>query len=647
MNALLDFCEKALIDDVMFFIAPEELFTGHITIEEAKKYTDVIVRAKEELHARGITVSLNPWCSLAHYDGGRRLKDGQNFRAMVGADGIVANVAVCPLCKEWRRYYVELLTFYAETIEPEILWVEDDFRLSNHLPVRNGCFCDEHMKLFNKAANTAYTREQFVAKIFTDEGVRKAYLDVSSQTLRDLLTYISENVKAQKTFGLMTGSAGQSEGRSYAQLFSILSENGRKKPYHRICLHSYRQRGMQEYAWALNKESMLSRFVSGDYANCVSEMENFPHSMYTKSANYFRYQLLSTAAMGLKGDTLSIFEFNGNGAVRYQKYANVLREVKPYLSKLDKIGLNPADMVGVQVLIDEKSSYTLKNVCTFSQLHPFDGWLFAYLEQIGVACAYTADPYVKGKIVAVSGEVFRNYPNGVIEALFENNFVILTADNIVVLKEKGLLSLIGAEDYERYEECTGKHSMEELATGEEIYGIERLRATSQFFCGDYYNVRYDGSEKKIYTHLLDYNEQIVGVGICQVHNALILPYANTNSDQNVPISLLCPLREYVIKQALQTYAADRKNLFFIQEENVCIYAFDKGDVLYLVCINFSDDDYEQLHIQTNRLFRSFHIITPQNAAARPVSYICENGDIVIKHTLKAQQSYVLAGAKIE
>ncbi len=154
--------------------------------------------------------------------------------------------------------------------------------------------------------------------------------------------------------------------------------------------------------------------------------------------------------MGLQGDTLSIFEFNGNGAIRYEKYADVLREVKPYLSRLVKIGLTPADMVGVRVLVCEESAYTLENARGFEGLIPFDGWLFAYLEQLGIACAYTLDARLKGAVVAVSGQVLRNYPKDVIAPLFANNFVILTADNIDALKDLGLLSLIGAGLYEVY-----------------------------------------------------------------------------------------------------------------------------------------------------------------------------------------------------
>ena len=94
MEALVEFCKEAAVDDVMFFISAEEVNTGHVTLEEAKAYTDVIQRAKAVLQEAGITISLNPWCTFSHYDGGRKLKEGQNFHTMVGHDGVRAERTV-------------------------------------------------------------------------------------------------------------------------------------------------------------------------------------------------------------------------------------------------------------------------------------------------------------------------------------------------------------------------------------------------------------------------------------------------------------------------------------------------------------------------------------------------------------------------
>lgn len=217
----------------------------------------------------------------------------------------------------------------------------------------------------------------------------------------------------------------------------------------------------------------------------------------------------------------------------------------------------------------------------------------------------------------------------------------MTADNVAALKDLDLLDLIDVKDFEIWKERTGKHSLEEWALDSEIYGIERFRALAHYFCGDYYNIKYGDKPRKTYTNLLGYNEEVVGSGICTVGNALIFPYANTNTEINLPISLICPLREKAIKKALIDRENVKDELYYVEEENVCVYAFEKEDAYYFVFVNFSDDDYDSLHFYSSQFIKDMKIFTPDNANVRSVSYTNENGKCEIKHKLKAQESYVI------
>ena len=51
----------------------------------------------------------------------------------------------CNMDEAWQDYFVKLYARYA-AFRPNILWVEDDFRLHNHDPLLwGGCFCPAHM----------------------------------------------------------------------------------------------------------------------------------------------------------------------------------------------------------------------------------------------------------------------------------------------------------------------------------------------------------------------------------------------------------------------------------------------------------------------------------------------------------------------
>lgn len=640
IDNVVAFCKDADIDDVMFFIAGEELCVGHITKEQAKKYVDVILKAKEVLGKEGITVSLNPWMTIGHWNAGRQLQEGQNFRTMVGHDGEKSTIVACPLCENWREYFIDLMNYYVETIKPKTLWLEDDFRLSNHEPVSLGCFCDEHVKLFNQKAGTNFDREGIINAIFSDKKYRQIYLDLARISFEDTLEEIASKIN-QDNFGLMTGGACLAEGKRFSKLFNILEENSKTKPYNRICLYSYRQRGLQEYAWSFNSGSMFVRFLTGDSAICLSEMENFPFSLYTKSAHYTKYQLLTTAPLRLEGDTINIFGMNGNAVNNYQRYAKVFKDAKPYLSKVTDLKLGDMKTTGIQVLVNENSAYTIKNAKAFRDLNPKETWIFAYLTQLGFNCAYTLNIEMQGQVVACSGEILRNYTNQEIIDLFDNNQVIINGKCMEVLKERNLLDLIGVEDYSVLKERNGTHTIEEWAGDDNLFGLEKFRATFQYFCGDYYDVKYkENSTKTVYTNVLNQYEKVVGVGIAKVGNTIILPYENIVSELNVPISLICPLRAEAIKRAL-VGRQENAELMFVEGENVCVYTFKNNDCVYAVLVNFADDDFEDIRLTTNSDIKEVQILTPNSPEFKSVAFNKDKNQYIISHELKGQESVVL------
>lgn len=642
MRDLLAFCERAMIDEVMFFIGAEDVNNGHITIEESKKFIEVIRRAKTILKEKGIAISLNPWMTIGHYEGGNTLKEGQNFRTLVGDDGVQSNLVACPLCENWRKYYTELLSFYAEALEPDVIWLEDDMRLRGHggaKVIKQGCFCEEHMRLYNRELKTNYSREEFAGLLAKDLSVRKAFLDVSRHTLNDTARYIAENVKGDFTFGLMTSDPAVEEGKQFAKQFGYLSQ-GRKKPFNRCSLWCFRQNGLQQYAWNLNRFSMLNRAFTGDHAHCVSEVENFPHTMYTKSEKFFRFELLASVPMCFVGTTLDIFEFDGNGAINHERFARALSDVKPYLSAVEEYKLSPTNALGVKILVSENAAYRQKTKGEryVGGIEDQSGYLMAYLSLLGIASAYTQDTDIQNQVVAIGGQTLRAFDDTTIRKIFANNFVLIMGESVEYLFERGLQSLIHADGYEKYLERQGAYMMEEINSDEILMGISKLRATCNYSCGNYYNIRYDGQERTVYTNVLNRYEEVVGAGITQVGNVLVLPYESYSTI--MPYALFSPLREIVLKRAI---TANRKDtsLFFAKEENVALYAHDKADSICLLCVNFVEDDLPQLHIQTDGEYSRLQIVSVEDPTPHTPAYVYENGVYTISETLKGQESYML------
>lgn len=636
----LDFCEKAKIDDVMFFCAAEDLFVGHVTKEQAQKYVDVILLAKSELEKKGISVSLNPWITIGHYDGGRKLQDGQNFSTMVGHDGIVAEVCACPLSESWREYYVDLLNFYVDKLNPDTLWLEDDFRFGNKQTkdgfINYACFCDKHMALYRKSLGEDVTREELVERISTDEKARKAYIDVNRAVLEDTLKYLSARVKNLNRFGLMTGGASLEQGRRFKEFFKILNE-GRKKPYNRQAFCCYRQLSGQHYMSNVNRVSFLVRTLTGDSAECVSEIENFPHGNYVKSVKFSKFQMLSALPLLLCGATFSIFDFTGNGAIEYDRLAKMYGEIKPYLSKIADMNLLQTNSVGVKILVDEDVAYKAKTTQYFGGYSDDTGYLFSYLEMLGVACSYTQNLDIEGETVGVSGQVLRSIGKERAEKLLKNNFVILMGDGVEALFELGLNNLICAKSYERLEERNNPHTMEEINSNEKVCGITKIRATNHYASGDFISIKYAG-ERNVYTNMLNCHEEKIGDSITLVNKTLIIPFT-TWYEMPIPYSLFAKLREHVIKKVIKENAPS--SYYVVNQPNVSPYVFEKDGNAFIMCVNFCDDDYEYIDIKTNKKYSDFKIYTTDNPNGYKPSVVEEDDGYKLKECLKGMETFVI------
>ena len=143
---------------------------GYPSREEHKRYAAELCGVAEKFRAAGISVSLQVANTLGHglymctYDCTGLVYDGSPVEHMVGADGTAAELSFCPRGKHFRAYIAETLSYYAP-IQPQILWVDDDFRLPNHKPVEFGCFCEDCLAAFNARYGASFSREDLVREI--------------------------------------------------------------------------------------------------------------------------------------------------------------------------------------------------------------------------------------------------------------------------------------------------------------------------------------------------------------------------------------------------------------------------------------------------------------------------------------------------
>lgn len=566
---LLRFCEAARVDDVMVFVNVQELNTGHLDAAEQERYLALLRRLSPLLSARGITLSVNHWHTLMHADLGKSFRPDQPFRAMVDARGTAATLCVCPLCGAWQTYMGEVYARYA-ALHPDTVWVEDDFRFHNHEPLDwGGCFCDEHMRLFSERAGLpageVLSRAAFLAGVLQPgepHPYRKIWLDVCRESLESAAQAIAAAVHAvdpRVKIGLMSSVpyVHAAEGRDWKRLLALLA--GGNPPVSRVHLPAYQETAPSKYLQAFHMVSMHNRALLPAGTLVYPELENYPYSRFSKSRRFTRFQLLSALAMDVAGMTIDLFDLNGRGIIARDGYQHMLREVKPYLNRLNGLGVFARPRRGVCVLTNPDAAYRLhtREGRSLEELYPHEVFWAGLLPAMGVPFYYgTAVEQARG-VAAVSGQYLRNLTRAQVEQLFRDNFVLLNGDAVDTLVSLGLGGLAGIESIRWLRQNSGAYTYEQVAEGRRYTGVERARASAVISAADAVSVSYAPSARvEAYSRFYDSFRRDRGPCEAVVDGRVfVYPFGNFSSPQDIPPMLLNDVRQELLQDVL---AASRR-----------------------------------------------------------------------------------------
>ncbi len=643
---LVEFCKQAKIDDVIFFIAAEDFYAGHITKEMAKPYVDAINKAKTKLEKIGVTTSLNPWCTIAHGDRGRRLLEGQSFKTIVGENGTVAKTVVCPLCEEWQDYYTDYLGYLIKEIQPHTVWLEDDFRIAHHFPDDGSpCFCPDHLREYAKELGVAaIDRPTFVKGLKENKkGYRKAYANVNGRTMQTVLEKIVDGVGESGTrLALMTSSGVQYlfEGRDTRKFFDVLSKY--TPSANRLGLGSYRQRGSHLYAYMFSRLMSLSRAFLQDELTVYSEIENAPMSRYCKSARWTAYQMLMTSPLLLEGATFDIFEFNGNGVVDGDFFAENLANVKPFLQKLLSLSLRYSQNKGINIAVLPNRYEGIGEKNMVIDVNENDNLTGAVLSMLGQSVRYTQDP-LQGEVVALLPTTARLLTDEQIRKIFAEKLVVLFADTVEVLMERGYASLMHIQSAEKIIERTGRYTYEQIAKSG-IVEDEKYRASCQLFVGHYLKAEYEEGYADVLTKVYNYDNAFVGNGITRVgENVVVFPYFDGGEEcheQGMPFGLFHDLRGKALAYAV---AQSKKSgdCFFCKNCMLLPYYYKTEKADYAVLCNYLEDGVKEIVFQTKENYTKLGIVTVETPEITPVEFEKRGEEYRVKSAVAPNTAVVL------
>lgn len=601
--SIAEHCARYGIDNVMLCINQEEFNVGHIPLEMARPWVAVLKKAADACREKGLSVSINNWIEMGHCDRGRQWFEGQNFRAFVDMKGQAAESVACPLCENWFAYFAEYATLLIEELDPDTFWIEDDFRLHNHAPLYGvGCYCEQHMAMYNERLGKNYTREEFLKRAFAPgkcNREREVWLDVNRDTMLIIAERLGRLVKAvnSKTdVALMTSrpAAHCMEARDWKRIFENLSQGSTRM--NRIHL-PYGELTGKEFLYQINSQSMAIRALTrDDDVVIMPEIEHGSSTAYCKTPRYLRFTLEASIPLVLSGTTYSIYGFHANGARDSFGFGPVIEGLQPYMQSIRDLDLKFSSAKGVVVPIDERTCYHKEVKTDYTDLSATEYCAAGYLGALGIAYRYSHDKTFHGETVFMTGSNAEFFEDDALRALFADNFVIGDATLAQSLQTRGLLSLISASSVRELDGDRGEFTYEECRDENTVIcGVRKLRASARSprslppcVCVEY------EPQVQILTDLYNYWMQPVSAGMARGKHFLMLPFALDRNDY----AMYDDLRRHFMMEAV----SEQRSAYVISDfVGVSSYLYERENDFVLMLTNADLDTFEKTVVRVGNV----------------------------------------------
>lgn len=467
LDELIRFCREARVDEVIVKVDTEEFSHGQVPLEWLREYLPVLERIRDALAEIGVVYSLNPWITLGHIDRGRDSRDDfPDMQMMVGHDGSQAKACACPLCDTWRTHTTQLWRLYAST-RPAVMWVEDDIRTFNHLPVRYGCFCPLHLKAFSDRIGRRVTREELVEAILAPgepHPWRARWLELQGDVMIDVvanLAWVVQETSPETRMGLMSSGPDVHclEGRRWWE-FARALQGQADHLLSRPPLGIYSENSLRDFYYGAASIRKTRRALPQGTIE-LTEVENYPFSTFSKSVAMTAMQIALSSALGCHGVTLNLFDHLGNPMVNAVEFGEMLSADKDYFSALASRSSPQAKFVGVGILQHERASVTkhLRPGADYGELADDGGAWAPLLEAMGFAVTWD---WETAPVLALSGQTVRAFGDGEVERMLERG-VLCDLEAAQALLDRGYARHLGVQVIRRgYIHDFGPVAAEEL-----------------------------------------------------------------------------------------------------------------------------------------------------------------------------------------
>lgn len=313
--------------DTVAWFAPADFNDPDEVQEQKVKEFEAQVKAAKNA---GCKVQFNMGYVIGHgtFQGGKSAV----VPHMVGPEGEDGIVSVCPRSQQLKDRVSALFARFAR-LKPECIWIDDDFRIYEHVPVQCACFCDTCIGDFNKKHGYSFTRPELNSALLQDHfpqenALRRQWLEFMHEGMTELARSIAEAVHAvddDVIMGLMIASAEHNtfdlpEYRDYVRALA----NSKGRVYLRpgcMFYNDWQPFDGVHKAFTVAVTNALSELPG---VETYAEMVTCPYVKRGKSDQINAWEAALHIGLG------------GCDGVMYEAINSMLPEMSSYLARMDK-----------------------------------------------------------------------------------------------------------------------------------------------------------------------------------------------------------------------------------------------------------------------------------------------------------------------
>jgi len=268
LEELIAFGHEAGVDSFQFYInTPKSSY--YILPPDAESQAIWIKWMHEQVAPRirkeGFSLELNFQELLGANAGNTDLTSLYRWKQyMLDYNGAISKGTPCPEDKLYREDISKMLRAWA-SLKPDILWIDDDFRLHNHSTGGMFCYCPLHLDKFAALTGTSYTRESLLKEVLQPgkpSQLRNQWLDFLGDYMADFAKWIADEIHAvspETRVALMTSGTNihSLEGRDWKKVLGNFA--GKHKPLIRPTFGLYTGTGAAPKALSSGLKDIISQ----------------------------------------------------------------------------------------------------------------------------------------------------------------------------------------------------------------------------------------------------------------------------------------------------------------------------------------------------------------------------------------------------